>query len=66
MGEDRVLEGLLALDVVQVRIELDDGRIANKAVLLPTHPLHLWRYQRLAALLRGLGSQITDADRDAI
>ena len=61
-----VLEGLLALDVVQVRIELDDGRTAHKAVLLPTHPLHLWRYQRLAAILRGLGSQITDADRDAI
>jgi Holliday junction resolvasome RuvABC ATP-dependent DNA helicase subunit len=61
-----VLEGLLALDVVQVRIELEDGRIAHKAVLLPTHPLHLWRYQRLAALLRGLGSQITDEDRDAI
>src|SRR5258706_1470079 len=49
-----VLEGLLALDVVQVRIELEDGRIAHKAVLLPTHPLHLWRYQRLSALLRGL------------
>lgn len=61
-----VLEGLLALDVVQVRIELDDGRVAHKAVLLPTHPLHLWRYQRLASLLRGLGSQITPADRDAI
>jgi Holliday junction resolvasome RuvABC ATP-dependent DNA helicase subunit len=61
-----VLEGLLALDVVQVRIALDDGRLAHKAVLLPTHPLHLWRYQRLASLLRGLGTQITQSDRDAI
>lgn len=61
-----VLEGLLALDVMQVRIELEDGRVAHKAVLLPTHPLHLWRFQRLTALLRGLGSQITPADRTAI
>ncbi len=33
-----VLEGLLALDVVQVRCELDGGRVSTKAVLLPTHP----------------------------
>lgn len=41
------LEGLLALDVVQARVRRDDGKIASKAVLLPTHPLHLWRYWRL-------------------
>lgn len=61
-----VLEGLLSLDVLQVRVEIEDGRISHKAVLLPTHPLHLWRYQRMTQLLRGLGSQISDADRQAL
>ncbi|MCL5068466.1 MAG: hypothetical protein M1368_08970, partial [Thaumarchaeota archaeon] len=61
-----VLEGLLTLDVFQVRIHLESNRCLHKAVLLPTHPLHVWRYTRLTSLLRGLGSQIGEADRDAI
>lgn len=61
-----VLDGLLALDVVQVRTQLDDGRWSFKAVLLPTHPLHLWRYQRLVAVLRGLGSSLAEEDRKAV
>ena len=61
-----VLEGILALDVVQVRCQLDENRTSWKAVLLPTHPLHLWRYQRLVAVLRGLGSQLDADDRKAV
>jgi hypothetical protein len=41
-----VLEILLALDIVQVRVRLPNGKFAAKAVLLPTHPLHLWRNER--------------------
>lgn len=43
-----------------------DGQTASKAVLLPTHPLHLWRYWRLSNLLRGLGKELNDADRAAV
>lgn len=60
------LEALLALDVVQVRTALPDGRRSSKAVLLPTHPLHLWRYWRLSKLLRGLGKELNPADRKAV
>jgi Holliday junction resolvasome RuvABC ATP-dependent DNA helicase subunit len=60
------LEGLLALDVVQARITQQDGKSTFKAVLLPTHPLHLWRYWRLSNLLRGLGKQLNEADRRAV
>lgn len=60
------IEAVLALDVVQVRIALPDGKEAHKAVLLPTHPLHLWRRQRLTAVLRGLGEQLEPRDREAI
>ncbi len=60
------LHGLLALDVMQVRCLLEDDRESWKAVLLPTHPLHLWRYQRLAAVLRGLGSTLEPEDRKAV
>lgn len=60
------LQGLLALDVMQVRCVLEDDRDSWKAVLLPTHPLHIWRYQRLAAVLRGLGSTLQPEDRKAV
>jgi Holliday junction resolvasome RuvABC ATP-dependent DNA helicase subunit len=60
-----VLEILLALDIVQVRIRLPNGKIAAKAVLLPTHPLHLWRNERLSTLLRGLNqsTNLEESDR---
>jgi Holliday junction resolvasome RuvABC ATP-dependent DNA helicase subunit len=60
------LHGLLALDVMQVKCELEDDRESWKAVLLPTHPLHLWRYQRLASVLRGLGGTLSAEDRQAV
>ena len=57
------LEALLALDIVQVRVHLPNGKLAAKAVLLPTHPLYLWRNERLSTLLRGLAkSTALDAD----
>jgi Holliday junction resolvasome RuvABC ATP-dependent DNA helicase subunit len=61
-----VLERVLALDVIQVRTEIEDGQVSYKAVLLPTHPLHLWRYQRLERVMRGLSVEIGDTDRKAI
>jgi Holliday junction resolvasome RuvABC ATP-dependent DNA helicase subunit len=61
-----VLERVLALDVIQVRSEVEEGQVSYKAVLLPTHPLHLWRYQRLERVMRGLGAEIGAADREAI
>jgi len=60
------LQGLLALDVMQIKCLLEDDRESWKAVLLPTHPLHLWRYQRLASVLRGLGSTLLPEDRQAV
>lgn len=51
-----ILEAFLALDIIQVRVRLADGKIASKAVLLPTHPLYLWRNERLSTLLCGLGA----------
>ena len=63
-----VLEALLALDIVQVRVRLPNGKLAAKAVLLPTHPLHLWRNERLSTLLRGLAQSttLTVADREVV
>ena len=59
-----LFEAVAALDVVQVRTTLRGGRISWKAVLLPVHPLHLWRYERIAALARGL--KLDGMDRDAV
>jgi Holliday junction resolvasome RuvABC ATP-dependent DNA helicase subunit len=61
-----ILERVLALDVVHVRTEVEEGQVSYKAVLLPTHPLHLWRYQRLERVMRGLGMEIGSDDREAI
>lgn len=60
------LDGLLALDVVQVRHRIQEGKYSSKAVLLPTHPLHLWRYWRLSNILRGLGSELSTEDRATV
>ncbi|MGH8549400.1 MAG: hypothetical protein ACRERU_12545 [Methylococcales bacterium] len=42
------------MDIVQIHVRLPNGKAAAKAGLLPTHPLHLWRNERLSTLLRGL------------
>ena len=55
-----LLEAVASLDVVQIKTRLDARRSSWKAILLPTHPLHLWRYERMAALARGLGLEGMD------
>ena len=59
-----LFEAVAALDVVQIRTTLKGGRTSWKAVLLPAHPLHLWRYERIAGLARGL--KLDGMDRDAV
>ena len=59
-----LLEAVASLDVVQIKTRLDARRSSWKAVLLPTHPLHLWRYERMATLARGLG--LEKMDRKAV
>lgn len=59
-----LLEAIASLDVVQIKTRLDANRASWKAVLLPTHPLHLWRYERMATLARGL--KPNDLDRAAV
>ena len=59
-----LLEAVASLDVVQLRTRLDERRLSWKAVLLPTRPLHLWRYERMAALAHGLDHE--EMDREAV
>ena len=59
-----VFEVVASLDVVQIKTRVDAGRATWKAVLLPTHPLHLWRYERIGALARGL--KLGGMDRSAV
>ena len=59
-----LFEAVASLDIVQIKTVSGTGKTAWKAVLLPTHPLHLWRYERIAALARGL--KLDGMDRDAV
>ena len=59
-----LFEALAVLDVVQIETPLESDTSSWKAVLLPTHPLHLWRYERMAALARGL--KLEGTDREAV
>ena len=58
-----LFEAIAALDVVQIKLRVDANRTSWKAILLPSHPLHLWRYERITALTRGLKPD--DMDRSA-
>ena len=49
-----LLEAVLSTDVVQIETRLGSGKRSWKAILLPTHPLHLWRYERISTFARGL------------
>jgi Holliday junction resolvasome RuvABC ATP-dependent DNA helicase subunit len=62
------LDAILSLDLVQVRIRRGDGGVSAKAVMLPLHPLHLWRYLRLGEILRdlSLAGPLPDSDRKII
>ena len=59
-----LFEAVASLDIVQIKTTLRGGRTSWKAILLPTHPLHLWRYERIATLARGL--KPGGMDRDAV
>lgn len=62
------LESLLALDIIQVSVLRADGKRLAKAILLPTHPLQLWRNERLSSLLRGLAnsSEMATDERETV
>jgi len=60
-----ILGGLLKIDIFLVHVHTDSIE-THKAIMLPTHPLHLWRFFRLSSLLRGFGDQIKPQDRKAI
>ena len=59
-----LFEAILSVDVVQIQTTLGSGKTSWKAILLPTHPLHLWRYERIATLARGL--KLEGMDRAAV
>ncbi|MGO8546120.1 AAA family ATPase [Rhizobium ruizarguesonis] len=61
------LDGILSLDLLQVKIQKPSG-VSAKTVMLPLHPLHLWRYQRLGEIVRGLAStgQLLDEERNLL
>jgi len=62
------LDAILALDLIQVRMAGPDGGVSAKAVMLPLHPLHLWRYQRFGEVLRELSSAgpMSESDRKVV
>lgn len=62
------LDGILSLDIIQVKIRRADGGVSAKAVMLPLHPLHLWRYQRLGQVLKDLAQtgMLDDSDRSIL
>lgn len=62
------LDALLSLDLLQVRIRQDVDRVAAKAVMLPLHPLHLWRYHRMGEMLRAFAGdrELAVEDRRAL
>ena len=62
------LDALLSLDLLQVRIRHDAKIVSSKAVMLPLHPLHLWRHQRIGDVLRNLtqGQALTESDQEAL
>lgn len=62
------IDAVLSLDLLQVRIRRADGGVSAKAVMLPLHPLHLWRYLRLSEELRNLAASgaMTESDRKIV
>jgi len=62
------LDAILSLDLVQVRILRGENGLSAKSVMLPLHPLHLWRYLRLGEILRdlSLAGPLSDSDRKVI
>ena len=65
---EATLDAILALDLVQVRMANPEGGVSAKAVMLPLHPLHLWRYQRFGEILRDLSraGPMAESDRKIV
>ena len=59
-----LFDAIASLDVVQIKTQIDSDTYGWKAVLLPTHPLHLWRYERMVSLSQGLN--LKNEDREAV
>lgn len=55
----------LALDTVLVRVQVGDTS-AHKAILMPLHPLHLWKYVRLVEIYESGLDEMRAEDRDAL
>ena len=64
------LEALLALDVLQIRLLPNEkhGQSTSTAILLPTHPLTIWRSQQFSVILQSLGrdDSVTHDERETI
>ena len=60
----QLFEVVASLDILQIKSNIGSQRTSWKAVLLPTHPLHLWRYERIVSLTHGM--KLTGLDRDAV
>lgn len=62
------LDAILSLDLVQVRVRRGENGVSAKAVMLPLHPLHLWRYMRLGEILRdlSLAGPLAESDRKVV
>lgn len=62
------LDALLSMDLLQVRIRQGSDFVSSKAVMLPLHPLHLWRYFRIGEMLRAFARdhELAPADRAAL
>lgn len=57
---------LLALDMVLVKTVIDDQTVAHKAILMPLHPLHLWKFVRLIEIYTSGEGDLESADRMAM
>ena len=62
------IDALLSIDVLQVSISGAEGVSASKAVMLPLHPLNLWRYLRLSEIMRSLSQlgELAPEDRKVL
>lgn len=66
-GAEALFEALLALDTVQVRIMTGrPSTTANRLILLPTHPMQLWRSYTFATRCVEAPENVDEKTREAI
>lgn len=63
---DAIVSGLPLLNFTPRAVTRD--RVAAKAVMLPLHPLHLWRYHRMGEMLRAFSNdrELDEGDRRSL